>query len=214
MAGASVCLSWGNSVCQDWELCLFTFTAGMYFCVWCVSWYQRYQVCFIVVAALCPGKYVGTVCACFLHLSCTWLVTDGKSPVCVSANNGLQLTTHPHAEARPTHLYPKHSRPHFSLSLLFFLHFLPPSLLLLWLFFLLFIPSCLFLSSSQQSAKNQFFSTLHDCAHMWMYKCVCMVMYTKGDRHETDVKLMKVKAEYGQMTPALTSFVLADGHSA
>lgn len=118
MAGASVCLSWGNSVCKNWELCLFIFAAGMCFCVWCVSWYQRYQVCFIVVATLCPGKYVGTVCACFLRLSCTWLVTDGKSPVCVSANNGLRLTTHPHGEARPTHLYPKHSRPHFPLSLL------------------------------------------------------------------------------------------------
>lgn len=68
----------------------------------------------------------------------------------------------------------------------------------------LFLSSSLlmFAPAARQSAEHRYRTvlTLHDCAHVRMYKSVSMLVCTQGDEHETAVSTVKVHAECGQMT--------------
>lgn len=171
-AEASICLSWGNSVCCDWELCLFVFTPGMCACVWCVSWYQHYQVCFTVAAAPwpCPAKYLGGCCGLvrcvFYVLSvCVWVAHDISQTETIpsliwpiTASSWL----HTLPKARPTHLYSQHSRPRLVSPL--------NSVLSHPFFFLFFTLSMLLFLAENQSMQN-----LCVTAHMWLCNsCMCL----------------------------------------
>lgn len=94
-AEETVCVMTGSCVCLY----------SRQTCVWCVSWYQHYQVHFIVAPAPwpCPAKYFARCCVlvqCVFYVvsvcqSCTWHLPDGNCSIADSANTGLQLTTHP-----------------------------------------------------------------------------------------------------------------------
>lgn len=174
---ASICLSWGNSVCCDWKLCLFTFTSGMCVCVWCVSWYQHHQAFLLLPPPPVSWQVFGVCHVCVRSRSfcliCTWLLPDGKSPICVSANNGLQWTTRP----------PRSSAHSPLLKTLKATLFCPLSSLPFPSFFLCSClpvfrlpPVSLFCPSTQQKINIkpfQLYMTVHTCGCTDVCACLC-----------------------------------------
>lgn len=125
--------------------------SSVFYCWLCLLWPVKHLV-------VC----VSTVRAqCFCHS--TWFVVGGKCFICVSTNNGLQLTTHPPQSSAHSPPSKKNKTQGHTFSLLFCRLSLPS--------FHLIFPSSwslLFLCSVPQSAENQCrtISALHDSAHV------------------------------------------------
>lgn len=129
------------------------------------------------VWAMC--RECACVCVCVVSSVSIWAAHDlarWKSPICVSANNSWPLNAHP-PEAQPTHLYSQdHTFPQrFLLPSFFLFPFLP------W------IQSSCHLSTVSKNSMQNLLKTNSMTAHVRMYKYMCMLMYTQGDEHETDV---------------------------
>lgn len=176
---ASICLSWGNSVCCDWKLCLFTFMSGMCVCVWCVSWYQHYQAFLLLPRPPVSWQVFGVchVCVC-AHRVSVWDAHDFSQMESLPfVFRPITASSGPHAlpEARPTHLYSKHSRPHFSV-LSPPSHFLPSSLVLVFPSSFSLLALCSVPALSRKSIPNLFNSTwlcthvdARTCAHAYAH---------------------------------------------
>lgn len=139
---------------------------------------------------------------CF-HTSCTWLLPDGKSSVCVSANSSLPLTTHPPRVSAHSPLFQtlkaKLSLTSFSL--------LPSSLCSCHPFSLLSVVCPLSPAVSRKSVQNLFNSPWFSmCTRADVEMCACAYVHAGRCEHETDVWIMKVRAERGHMTPSSDLF--------
>lgn len=156
-------------------------------CVWCVSWYQHYQVFLLLLPPPVSWQVFRYVCAC-PRVRAAHDLSQMETPSCVSTNNGPLMITHPPQSSAPAPLF-KTLKDMLSVV----------SSVTLLLFLCSFFPcshSLIFHCSAQQSAENQCrtFSTLHDCVHTWWHGYV-----HTGDEHET---CLDKEAEYRQMTLA------------
>lgn len=145
----------------------FKSTSGMRMCVWSISWYQHYQVCFLLLSwqvfrlVLSPGTVFPS--------ECTWLLPHVKSPTCVSTNSSPSVTTHPPYCSAPLPLI-KNTQGHI----------FPPVL----------SSSSRPSSCSLQllrSAVSRIITTQPFKLCMTVHTCGCANVRARGDEHETAV---------------------------
>lgn len=183
VVGACICLSWGNSACCDWELCLFTLPSGMCVCVWCVSWYQHYQVGFIVAVASCDlaGILVCPVCqdhVCVKSVS-VWAAHD------FSQMESLPFAFQPITASGWPHTLPESSAHSPLLKTLKATLSLPPSFPCPRPPVFLPSPASLFFPAVNRKSIQNLFNSTWLCTHLDVRMCACLCTH-----RETNMKQM------------------------